>query len=204
MRTSTYACAAVLSLSLSTAAAARMAAPGTSDQGPDFKVQIWGETVADFNTRVQDYYALRRGLERGLPPLVLTDDPDDIITAEVTLARAIRRARTTAREGNIFTPEISAAFRNVLLPVMTGQTLAVVMDENPGRFSHRIDSTYPKEKPRATIPWTILSVLPPLPDDMQYGFVGRYLILHDIRANVIVDRTCAIKCKPTDREPHDR
>jgi hypothetical protein len=187
--------AVILSLSFAAAAASQTT---PASPGPDFKVQIWGETVADFNARVQRYYAVRRALEVGLPPLVLTDDPDHILTAEVTLARAIRRARTTAREGDIFTPEISAAFRNVLLPVMTGQTLAVIMDENPGRFSHRIDGTYPKEKPRATIPWTVLSVLPPLPDDMQYGFVGRYLILHDIRANVIVDRTCAIQCDSTD------
>ena len=87
------------------------------------------------------------------------------------------------------------AFRQVLAPAMTGQTLAVIMDENPGSFAHHIDSRYPKEKPRSTIPWTVLAALPPLPDDMQCGFVGRHLILHDIRANVIVDRmTCAIEC----------
>lgn len=186
--------AIVLTMSFAAVAAAQTTPTRPAPDGVDFKVQIWGDAVADFNARVQSYYDVRRALERGLPPLVLTDNPDDIITAEVTLARAIRRARRPARQGEIFTPAISAAFRNVLLPVMTGQTLAVIMDENPGSFSHHINSAYPKEKPRSTIPWTVLAALPPLPDDIQYGFVGRYLILHDIRANVIVDRTCAIQC----------
>ncbi len=186
--------AVVLIVSFGTVADSQTTGTNRSPDGVDFRVQVWGETVADFTTRVQRYFELRRALERGLPPLVLTDNPDDIINAELTLARAIRRARGAAQQGDILTPAISAAFRNALLPVLTGLTLEVVMDENPGRFSHHIDGAFPKEKPRATMPWNILAVLPPLPDDIQYGFVGQYLILHDIRANVIVDRTCVIEC----------
>lgn len=192
--------AVILSVWFAAVAGAQTTPAGPTPDGVDFRVQIWGETVADFTNRVQRYFDARRALERGLPPLVLTDDPDLIVTAEVSLARALRRARTDAKAGEIFTPAISAAFRNALLPVMTGQTLAVIMDENPGSFSHRVYGTYPKEKARSTIPWNVLAALPPLPDDIQYGFVGRHLILHDIRANVIVDRTCAIQCTSRNRD----
>ena len=36
---------------------------------PDFRVQVWGYIMADFSTRVWDYFELRNELERGLPPL---------------------------------------------------------------------------------------------------------------------------------------
>jgi hypothetical protein len=48
----------------------------------------------------------------------------------------------------------------------------------------------------STVPANVLSVLPELPPDIQYRFLGRHLVLHDTRANVIVDRMrCAIQCR---------
>jgi hypothetical protein len=38
------------------------------------------------------------------------------------------------------------------------------------------------------VPPHILAVLPRLPDDIEYRFLGRHLILLDTRANVILDR----------------
>ena len=48
--------------------------------------------------------------------------------------------------------------------------------------------SYPNEKPLSTVPRNILAALPRLPDDIQYRFLGRHLILRDTRANVILDR----------------
>lgn len=196
MRTSVYACAVALSLLLSTAVAgSQTAAPQTTAAPPNFSVQVWGDVIAEFGVRVQQYFELRRKLESELPPLVLTDNSHDIITAELALAERVRRARRPAKQGAIFTPAIAKAFREVLAPVLTGLTLDVVMDENPGRFEHSLDSRYPTAKPKATIPTTLLQLLPPLPDDLQYGFIGRQLIIHDTRTGTIVDRmTCAIPC----------
>jgi len=33
----------------------------------------------------------------------------------------------------------------------------------------------------------VLAVLPPVPDDVEYRFVGRDLILRDAHANVVID-----------------
>ena len=45
------------------------------------------------------------------------------------------------------------------------------------------------------MPGVILRVLPALPDGVEYRFLGNDLILHDTRANVILDRiSCAIAC----------
>jgi hypothetical protein len=162
---------------------------------PDFSVQVWGYIVADFSTRIASYVELRSKLEEGLPALTVTDNPADIGRAEVALAKKIRVAREGATQGEIFTPAISVEFRKVLRLEMNAATRAAIMDENPGAFSHHINGTYPKEKPVSTVPANILARLPRLPDNIQYRFLGRHLILHDTRANVILDRIpCALQC----------
>ncbi len=163
---------------------------------PVFRVQAWGYIVADFSTRVASYMELRSTLEKGLPTLAVTAYPAEITRAQLALARRIREARDGAKEGDIFTPTISAEFRKVLLPEMSADTREAIMDDNPGEFSHQIDGTYPRGKTFSTMPSNILAVLPTLPDDIQYRFLGHHLVLLDIRANVILDRIpCAIECK---------
>src|SRR5881394_3233537 len=56
---------------------------------PVFKVEVWGSTVADFNTRVGAYVEIRTELEKGLPPRRVTDDVAEIKTAERALADKI-------------------------------------------------------------------------------------------------------------------
>jgi hypothetical protein len=167
------------------------------DRGtPDFRVQVWGSIVADFNARVSSYAELRSKMEKGLPPLTVTDDPVEIRKAVHALAARIRVARAGAQQGEIFTPTISVEFRKVLLLEMNANTWAAIMDDQPGTFSNQISGTYPEERPLSTVPPNVLAVLPRLPDDIQYRFVGRHLILLDTRAGVILDRiphaiTCA-------------
>jgi len=162
---------------------------------PVFRVQVWGYIVADFSARVSTYYDLRRTLQRGLPALAVTDDPAEIKRAQYALAERIRVARRGAKRGAIFTPDIAVEFRKVLLLEIDANTRAAIMDDNPGEFSHHINGTYPNEKPLSTMPPNVLAVLPRLPDDVQYRFLGRHLILLDTAANVILDRIrCAIPC----------
>lgn len=167
------------------------AQPATTNQTrdtPDFTVQVWGYIVADFSARVWDYSELRSELEKGLPPLRVTDDPAEIRRAVRALAKKIRVGRAGAKQGDMFTPTISVEFRKALILEMDANTWAAIMDDNPGEFSNQINGTYPEEKPLSTVPPNILAVLPSLPDDIQYRFLGRHLILLDTRANVILDR----------------
>ena len=175
------------------------AQPATTDQSrdtPDFRVQVWGYIVADFSARVWNYSELRSELEKGLPPLTVTDDPAEIRRA-VRLSQngSVWRARS-AKQGDIFTPTISVEFRKALLLEMNANTWAAIMDDNPGEFSNQINGDLPGGKPLSTVPPNILAVLPRLPDDIQYRFLGRHLILLDTRANVILDRIpYAIQCR---------
>ena len=171
--------------------------PATNDRPdtPVFRSQAWGFIAADFSERVSSYVRLRSGLENGLPELAVTDDPAEIWQAQRALANRVRVARSAASQGDIFTPIISAEFRNALRVETNPGTLAIIMDENPGDVTRRINRLYPTGKPFASMPPGMLAVLPRLPDDLQYRFLGRTLILIDTRANLILDRMpCAVAC----------
>lgn len=158
-------------------------------------MQVWGDVVADFNIRVDRYVELRSAAEVGVPPLAVTDHWDEITRSEVALAAKIRRARGRSRQGEFFTPVISREFRKALRPIVDDKTRDVIMDDNLGSFTHHIDVRYPKTRSYSTVPANVLALLPRLPADIEYRFLGPHLILLDIRANVIVDRMkCAIRC----------
>jgi len=162
---------------------------------PVFRVEVWGNNPTDFSARVRSYFELRSELEKRLPPQTVTDDPAEIRRAVRALADRIRVARAEAKQGDIFTPTVSAQFRKALLLEMNAPTWAAIMDDNPGEFSVQINGSYPDEKPLSTVPPNILAALPTLPDDIQYRFLGRHLILYDTRASLILDRIpCAIRC----------
>ena len=155
---------------------------------PHFKVQIWGATFVDFNSRVLAYDELRHELEKGLRPLTTTDDPAEIRKAIRARAKRIRAARADAREGDIFTPAISDSFKRALVDELDPGTCEAILDDNPGEFKHRINGSYPNGAPLSTVPANVLAVLPQLPDDLQYRFVGRHLVLLDGRSGLILDR----------------
>jgi hypothetical protein len=166
-------------------------------------VQVRGDIATDFSARVRAYFELRSALETGLPALTVTDDPSAIRRAERALAKRIRVARAEAKQGDLFTPSISVEFRKALLLEMDANTWAAIMDDNPGEFPAQINGTYPKGKPLSTMPPNILAVLPRLPGDIEYRFVGRHLILLDTRAKVILDRIpFAIPCPYSDTTCH--
>ena len=157
---------------------------------PDFTLVVQGtfdaQTLAEFRKRVQAYASLRSRLEQGLPPLVVTINPDDIERFEHSLARRIRRARDS-RRGQVFVPAMEGQLRRMLTIRADEGTIAAIMDDGPSEFDVDINDTYSKERPLATMPVNILLLLPDLPPDIEYRFVGRHFILRDVRANIIID-----------------
>ena len=150
---------------------------------------------ADFCGRIAAYVTFRGGLQEHLPAVRVTNDVAQIRSAVHALATKIRSTPRRPKEGEIFTPRTAAEFRRRLLLVATADTCETIMDDNPGQLSRPVSRDYPEGKPRSTTPATVLAILPILPPDIEYRFVGRDLILLDTRANIVVDRIAnAIRC----------
>jgi hypothetical protein len=150
--------------------------------------------LADFKARVEQYNELRRDLEKKAPPLKRTEDPGEIGIAEKAIAQQIRAARANAKRGDIFTPATQAMFRRLLRPTVTGgadaaDNKAIIKDDapEPKDIPFKINGEYPKAESLSTVPPDVLKALPPLPENMQYRFVGKHLILYCTRGNLIID-----------------
>lgn len=196
--------AAVACLALASAAGAQI--PANPDPAkPDFSIVVQGtfdaETTAEFIRRLQDYDALRARLEVGLPPLVVTTDADEIESFEHSLAERLRHARGK-RRGQLFTPPMEGQLKLMLVTRADAATIAAMMEDGPGEFDVDVNDTYAKKHSLATMPPNLLLVLPDLPKDLEYRFVGRHLILRDARANMIIDEIpYAIRCRDCVLEP---
>lgn len=147
--------------------------------------------AAEFTKRVQEYLALHKKLEDTVPKLSKEATPQQIDTFQRALGRLIQNARPKAQPGDIFTKEIRAYFRRQLAAVLAGpngpQLKASIMDENPGPIKLRINGRYPDGIPLSTTPPQVLAALPKLPEEVEYRFIGRRLILFDAHGHIIVD-----------------
>lgn len=158
-----------------------------AQQNADAKV------LAEFKTKVEAYGTLRKGLEKKAPPLKKTDDPIEIATAEKLLAQQIKSARAHARPGDIFTPATQRLFRRLLNPTLKGdegvENKTVLKEDGASvaKVPFKVNGDYPKDQPLATVPPDLLKAMPPLPEALQYRFVGKHLLLYCARGNLIVD-----------------
>ncbi len=175
-------------LAIAGSAARAQDMPKGSNVNPDAGV------AADFRKRVDAYVKLRGSAENAAPDLKRTDKPGEIVTAEQVMAQNVRQARASAKRGDILTPATEAMFRRALKPPLAkGKEAAdnkasIKADApEPKEIPFKVNSTYPKDAPLSTVPPDVLLSLPPLPEDVQYRFVGKHLILYDAKANLIID-----------------
>ena len=172
--------------------AAQSTAPKAAE-GTAPKTNPDAEILVDFKKRIDGDMALHNKLAKDAPPLKETKDPAKIKASQDVLATKIREARKDARQGDIFTPEIRQLFRRLMYPEVKGPegraTKAAITEESHEVKSVplKVNAEYPDNAPLMTVPPNILAALPKLPEDLEYRFVNRNMILLDTHANVIVD-----------------
>ena len=152
------------------------------------------EALATMNDGLKAYIELHTTLERSLPPLSKDASPAQIDKNQRAFELLIRQARTTARRGDIFTPAARPVIIRLLAAVFAapdGKPLtAALADENradPIALKLTVNSRYPDTVPLTSMPPQILQTLPKLTEDLEYRFVGDWLILLDTHAHVIAD-----------------
>ena len=151
------------------------------------------ETVfADFAKRVDGYMKLRKALADSVGELDPTKSQAEITARATNLANSIIAARAQAKPGDIFTPQLSALVATLIKqeysrrPDSVRETREDQQDEVPD-FVPKVNTLYPTTYPLATFPATLLPLLPPLPEQLEYRVVQNYLVLRDAEANVILD-----------------
>lgn len=147
--------------------------------------------LAQFKKDIQAYVDIHTKVENALPKLPTEATIQQIDANQRALLKAVAAARPNARRGDIFKPPMEAAIRRVGAKVFEGvegrQLRESIMEENPANVTITINGRYPDTVPLATMPPDILAALPKMPEELEYRFVGRALVIMDVHAHMIVD-----------------
>jgi hypothetical protein len=138
--------------------------------------------------RTQAYAEQRQKIAAELPALDANADAAEIKAHEEQLIEALRAARATARQGDVIDREAAATLRRIIRAAPR-DVLREVRASADGEASAplKVNAVYPDSAPVVTMPASILSRLPPLPDALQFRLVGRALVLLDAHSRLIVD-----------------
>ena len=154
-------------------------APSASPPSPAFQ---------EFTQRVQAYLKLRKMVPRERT----TKRQGEILSRRNALAQAIREARAGAKQGDIFSPEISEQFLQAIRSTLQGSSASNVrrtirQGEPLAGIRLTVNGAYPEKLPRTTVPPTLLLRLPQLPERLAYRIVGHDFVLEDTEARLVVD-----------------
>ena len=162
------------------------------------------QLVCQFEAAVSQFVRLHREIEKRVPPRITPTDAVHLFTWRLALAAEIRAERPLAKQGDIFTPEIAAMFRRIVMRTLSADRIdwAVFLQED-GMYLPLdvvVNGDYPAFGPVATMSPTLLRALPSLPAELQYRFVNGALILWDVPAGLIVDFVPEVFRRTTDPE----
>ena len=189
----------VVALTFALAGQATVVAPAQSRPPgtPKTPLRMSADAAEDFLEEVEEYVELRRKAREELPKLKDKAEPEDVTAYAKALTDNIAVRRRGAKQGDVFKPKVAAAFRRICRDELSRsrhERKVVLTEGNPTGDEERIkaprvavNAQYIPASPLSTIPPTLLLALPTLPDEVEYRFIGRSLILRDTVANLIID-----------------
>jgi hypothetical protein len=170
---------------------ATLTSPGCSaDTAGAQDVTAQAGALREFGDRTRAYLALRTKLAAGIAAVAGDSTSEQITQHQAQLAAAVRAARKDARHGDIFTPPVVPQFRTIIRRDLQARDIRdalAAMQEVPIALPLRVNTPWPPDAPRATVPPQLLSSLYPLPEGLEYRFLDRHLVLLDGEANLVVD-----------------
>ena len=166
-------------------------ATGVAASGQRQRVNQQSAIIADFQKRIESYMKLHKAAAGQLPALKSTASQTKILGGQHALAAKIVAARPHATQGAIFTPAIGAEFRRLIrttMPGSRGRRIETSLQRGtPVKSNVEVNHPYPAVTPVTTTPPSLLESLPKLPTDLEYRIVDHDLVLHDVKADLVVD-----------------
>ena len=163
--------------------------PGTAQPASGNTVD--GAAINQFDAAIAKYLALRKKLLGEVSGPVPESTAPTLTQASDVLAAAIQRSRPNARPGDLFVPPVTTLIKRRVIDAVQkdnlGPILATIDDEEAGPTAPSIHMRFPAASQMATMPPSLLAVLPKLPKELEYRIIGNYLILRDVDAALILD-----------------
>jgi hypothetical protein len=148
---------------------------------------------AAFVDRANDYAAVQRLIIASLGPPLVWSEAEQVLRQQRRFANAIREVRPIPGNGGFFTPEVSKYFRERIDAIVreTGFDVTTAIeapDEDEIIVTAAPRAGEPVSWNAGPVMWpSMLTVLPELPPELEYRFLGRHLVISDGLANLVVD-----------------
>jgi hypothetical protein len=144
--------------------------------------------LQQFTKGVDAYVVMHDRLEKALPAIKATASGAKIVQRQRSLAAKVQAARRNAKEGAIFTPDVTAYFRREINVAYLTNAEGIQAGAETGPAGKLIiNQPYPEDAPHRMMPPTVLLHLPKLPELMQYDILGHDLIIRDLQCDLVVD-----------------
>jgi hypothetical protein len=147
------------------------------------------QAIKVFEAEAGEYVKLRNRVKEKIPSLSKNSTPEQIHTFLISFQDATRAARTGAKVGEIFKPEVSTYIRAMLKAHFRGadrvELRKTIFEAENEKVPLRVNYPYPQSIEFTEMPATLLLKLPQLPKELRYRFVGRNMILVD-RDNILI------------------
>jgi hypothetical protein len=180
-----------------TALSAEQQKPGTAASGraagsPDKRPKVNTQALAlqEFQTRLKAYLALRDELSRKLKPLSSTPSAAELTARQDSLATAIKTARAKAKRGDLVPALVAEQIAATISEDFRRRNPAAkqgTLKEVPVAPVPQVNKVYPPGDAMPTVPPLLLKNLPQLPDNLQYRFFGRSIVILDGDLQLIAD-----------------
>ncbi len=154
------------------------------------------KTIDTFLSAAKTYLAIDKNAPYDAK-LKQTTDVADLEARRRALRKVIVAARSNAKQGDLFTPDVADLFRKLMALAMDGsdgnKVRRSLQSAEPvaaaGAAQIAVNHDYPNQKgqPLQSAPATLLQFLPVLPKGLEYRMVGNILLLRDTEANLVVD-----------------
>ena len=159
-------------------------------QKPAPQADSQAAALKDFQQRLKAYGDLRADLTRKLKPLSPTASASELAARQESLAAALRQTRKTAKQGDLIPTPVANQLRTIVqtdLKNRSAESRQAAFSEVANATAPIINRTYPADAALPTMPPLLLAKLPMLPDNLQYRFLGRHLLLLDSDTQLILD-----------------
>jgi hypothetical protein len=163
---------------------------GALPASQDGRVNLQAAALVEFQNNLQAYLRLRNELSDRLTPLSSTPSAAELAARQESLAEALRANRKTARPGDVIPAVVGALVRQAVNEDMRRRSAADkrgAFEEVPNGPVPQVNQTYPADAALATVPPLLLANLPRLPDNLQYRFYARHIVILDGDAEIVVD-----------------
>lgn len=146
--------------------------------------------IKQFHGEVEKYMAIRQGLLTEVSGPVAESTAVELNNASDILAAAIKRRRPGNKPGTLFTPPAAEAIKRIIADAVRTAGLAAELqriDDEGGNGKPSVYQRFPEAAQMATMPPSLLAVLPELPKELEYRIVGTFLVLRDVDAALVLD-----------------